>query len=78
MKKLDKIKSTTRINFEPNEGELTLLSSNKSGVSSPSLSFLNTSADDVTEDMILQELASIISSILLKNLCQMNNSKKEQ
>jgi hypothetical protein len=78
MKKLDRIDITTDINFEPKEGERTLLSSNKSGVGSPSLSFLNTSEEDVTEDMILKELANIISSIFLKSLCQMKNNKKEQ
>ena len=68
MKKLDRRKNTTLINVEPNEGERTLLSSNKGGIRSPSLDFLDTSADNVTEDMILDYLASIISDIYLQEI----------
>lgn len=58
-------RNTTEKNVEPNEGERTLLSRNKGGTRSPSLDFLDTSADNVTENMILDYLASIISDIYM-------------
>ncbi len=39
LKKLDKRNNTTGIHVEPNEGEGTLLSSNESGIPSPSLDY---------------------------------------
>lgn len=65
MKPLDKSENTTNQYVVSNEGERTLLSSNKGGMRSPSLDFLDTSADTVTEDMILEYLAGIISNIYL-------------
>lgn len=66
LKKLDKSEHIPDINFEPNEGERTLLSSNKGGMRSPSLDYLDTSAETVTEHMALEYLAEIISIIYLK------------
>jgi hypothetical protein len=64
IKKLDKRENTT-IDFDPNEGERTLLSSNKGGMRSPSLGFLDTSSNDVTDDEILKYLAGILCDIYL-------------
>lgn len=66
LEKLDKRNNTSDIDFEPNEGERTLLSSNKGGIRSPSLDYLDTSAKTVSEDMALEYLAQIISMIYLK------------
>ena len=66
MNELGKREDTTEIFVKPGEGERTLLPSSESGKRSPSLDFLDTSADNVTEDMILDYLASIISTIYLK------------
>ncbi|MCW3105986.1 MAG: hypothetical protein JWQ09_492 [Segetibacter sp.] len=68
MKKLHERDHTIGINVELNEGEGSLLCSNESGKPFPSLDFLDTSSDDVTEDMILQYLAGIISNIYLKEM----------
>ncbi|MFN8288963.1 MAG: hypothetical protein U0U70_01780 [Chitinophagaceae bacterium] len=67
MNSLDKREITESILIEPEEGERTLLSSNRSGLRSPSLDFLDTSADTVTEDMALEYLAHIIGTIYLKH-----------
>jgi len=61
MKELDKRFQTTNTKIEPNEGERTLLSSNNSSSRSPSLDFLDTSSEDVSEQEILDYLARIIS-----------------
>jgi hypothetical protein len=65
MNELGKRKNTTEIRVEPNEGERTLLPSSKSGTRSPFLGFLDTSSDNVTEDMVLDYLAHIIADIYL-------------
>lgn len=62
--------------LEPNEGERSLLCSNRSSVRSPSLDFLDTSADTVSEDMILDYLARIISTMYLKQHYGNNPTKK--
>lgn len=77
MKKLDKRDNTILSDFESKEGEQTLLSSNESGVCSPSLDFLDTSAEGVSEDMILQYLAEIIGDIYLKSICSNNKLPKQ-
>ena len=76
MKKLHKGGNTILINVEPNEGERTLLCSNESGKRSPSLDFLDTSSGNVTEDMILDYLAHIISDMILKE--SHGNTKGEE
>jgi hypothetical protein len=58
LKKLDKRNNTPDIDFEPNEGERTLLSSNKGGMRSPSLD-LGINADS-TEDELIGILADIL------------------
>ena len=58
MKKLDKRNNTTDIDFESNEGERTLLSSNKGGMCSPSLD-LGISSDS-TQDELIGTLADIL------------------
>ena len=65
IKKLDKRNKITGNQVEPNEGERTLLSSNESDQRSPFLGFLDTSSDNVSDDMILDYLASIIADIYL-------------
>lgn len=66
LQELDKTEHTSEEDIAPNEGERTVLSSDNDGMRSPSLDFLDTSADNVTEDMILDYLARIISSMYLK------------
>lgn len=68
MNKLHKRGKTISINVEPDEGERSLLCSNESGTRSPSLDFLDTSSDDVSEDMLLDYLAHIISEIYLQEI----------
>lgn len=68
MKKLHKNNNAAAIKVECNEGERTLLCSNKGSIRSPSLDYLDTSSENVTEDMILDYLASIISDMYLKEL----------
>jgi len=58
IKKLHKRVSTTETNFESNEGERTLLCSNKGGMRSPSLD-LGISANS-TEDELIGILADIL------------------
>lgn len=60
MKKLDKRNNTTVIGFEPNEGERTLLSSNKGGMRSPSLDL------GITPDSSQEELIGILADILVE------------
>lgn len=62
--------------LEPNEGERILLCSNESNSRSPSLDFLDTSADNVSEDMILDYLARIISDMYLQELYATPHSKE--
>jgi hypothetical protein len=52
------------------EGEHSLLYSNKWGIGSPSLQFLDTGAEEVSEELILTYLAQIIISIHFKHLCK--------
>ena len=75
IRKLDKSK-ITQIQVEPNEGERTLLSSNISDQRSPFLGFLDTSSKHVTEDMVLDYLASIIADIYLDQMYG-NTTNKE-
>jgi hypothetical protein len=65
IKKLHKGEDTTGIFLEPNEGERTLLCSNESGMRSPFLGFLDTSAANVSDEMILDYLARIIANMYL-------------
>lgn len=58
MKKLDKRDNITGIDFEPNEGERTLLSSNESDMRSPSLD-LGINANS-TEEELIKVLARIL------------------
>ena len=76
LKKRDKRINTAYKYVEPNEGERTLLSRNKGSMRSPSLDFLDTSAEGVTEDMMLDYLAGIICDIYLKEMYG-NNAEKE-
>jgi hypothetical protein len=76
MKRLHKRANTALINVEPNEGERTLLCSSKGGIRSPSLDFIDTSSDAVAEDMILDQLAGIISNIYLKEIYGKPSDKK--
>ena len=68
MKTLGKSEHTASISFEPKEGGRTLLPSSKSSMRSPSLDYLDTSADDVTEDMIIKYLVSIMSDIYMQRI----------
>jgi hypothetical protein len=58
MKKLDERVNTISIEFEPSEGERTLLSSNKGGMRSPSLDLGLT--PDSSEDELIKILAQIL------------------
>lgn len=58
IRKLHKRENITDIDFEPNEGERTLLCSNKGGMRSPSLD-LGINAD-TTEDELIGILADIL------------------
>jgi hypothetical protein len=62
--------------FDSKEEQLEPLCRNKVADSCSSLGFLDTSSDNVTEDMVLDYLARIIADIYL---CQTygNNTKKE-
>lgn len=71
MKKLDKSKYTTVIDFEPNEGERTLLSSNKGGIRSPSLDL------GITPDSSQEELISILADILVEGFLWQNEHGKD-
>lgn len=75
LKKLHKRNKLIRIDFEPNEGERTLLCSNKGGMRSPSLDYLDTSAKSVTEDLALEYLSQIISMIYLKEYHGFNSQE---
>ena len=76
MKKLDKRFNNTD-NIVDFKGEQRgRLSSNNVSVRCSPLDFLDTSSDDVTEDMILDYLARIISDIYLKEIYG-NTAKKE-
>lgn len=63
MKELDKRENTTAIDFEPNEGERTLLSSNESGMRSPSLDLEGNFSKE--EDEMLQRLAEILAEAII-------------
>lgn len=76
LRKLDKGTDTTEIELESKEGEQTLLSSNRGGICSPSLDFLDTSYEGVSEDKILDYLARIISTIYLKQYHGYTNTEK--
>lgn len=60
MKKLHKRENTTAIHFEPNEGERTLLCSNKGGMRSPSLDL------GISPDSTQDELIGILADILVE------------
>lgn len=75
MEVLGKGGNTNKIFVEPEEGERTLLPSSKSGIRSPSLDFLDTSSDIVTEDMALEYLAQIIANIYLEKSYGITNKE---
>lgn len=58
METLDKRENTSDMNFEPNEGERTLLSSNKGGMRSPSLVLEDNISTEEKE--LLNQLAEIL------------------
>ena len=58
---------TTQID-EPTKREHTFLSCNESNVYSPSLEFLDTSTETVTEDEMLQYLADILCDIYIAQI----------
>lgn len=60
MKKLDKSEYKTVLNFEPNEGERTLLSSNKGSIRSPSLDL------GIHSESTKEELLGILADILIE------------
>ena len=60
IKKLHKRKNTADIDFEPNEGERTLLCSNKGGMRSPSLDL------GINPDSTQDELIGILANILVE------------
>ena len=69
--------STNSINiFDSKEEQLKPLCRNKVADSCSSLGFLNTSSDNVTDDMVLDYLASIIADIYLTQTYG-NNTNKE-
>ena len=72
LKKLDKRKNTTVIDFEPNEGERTLLSSNKGGMRSPSLDL------GIRPDSPQDELISILADILVEGFLWQHEHGKQQ
>lgn len=69
MKKLGKRKNT--VNFEPNEGERTLLSSNKGGMRSPSLDL------GISPDSTQKELIGILADILIEGFLWQHKYGKE-
>jgi hypothetical protein len=71
MKKLDKRKITSEIIFEPNEGERTLLSSNKGGTRSPSLDL------GISPDSSQDELISILADILVEGFMWQHEHGKQ-
>lgn len=71
MKKLDKRENTSVIGFEPNEGERTLLSSNKGGMRSPSLDL------GITPDSTDDELIGILADILVEAFLWQHEHGKE-
>ncbi len=66
MKRLDKRYKRTEEYVDPKGEQRGRLSSNTVSVRCSPLDFLDTSADNVTEDMILDYLARIISDIYLR------------
>jgi len=76
MKELHKRENATQINVEPNAGIPYLLCSNESSKGIPALDFLDTSADNVSEDMILDYLARIISEIYLSGVYEHSSNEK--
>ncbi|MBL7737794.1 MAG: hypothetical protein JNK14_01155 [Chitinophagaceae bacterium] len=63
MNELDKRENTIAIDVELNEGERTLLSSNESGMRSPSLDLAANHCQQ--EDALLQELAHILAEAII-------------
>ena len=70
MKKLDKRECTT-IDFEPKEGERTLLSSNRSSTRSPSLDL------GISNDSTQDELIGILADILVEGFLWQHEHGKE-
>jgi hypothetical protein len=68
MKKLHEASHAVNDYAHSNGGERSVLCSNKGGIRSPSLDFLDTSAASVTEEQVLEYLAKIISDIYLKKV----------
>jgi hypothetical protein len=73
MKELHKRNSAVQKLIEPNERERALLCSHKGSLSSPSLDFIDTSAESISEDMVLDYLAQIIISLHESTLCKKSN-----
>jgi hypothetical protein len=71
MKTLDKRNNTADIDFEPNEGERTLLSSNKGGMRSPSLDL------GISPDSTQDELIAILADILVEAFMWQHQHGKE-
>ena len=71
MKTLDKRKDTSEIDFEPNEGERSLLSSNKGGMRSPSLDL------GINPDSTQDELIGILADILVEAFMWQHQHGKE-
>lgn len=59
----DKRENTGAINFEPNEGERTLLSCNKGGIRSPSLDLEEIITPE--QEALLDELAQILAESIM-------------
>lgn len=71
MKKLHKRENTTCIDFEPNEGERTLLCSNKGGMRSPSLDL------GISPDSTPEELIGILADILVEGFLWQHEHGKQ-
>jgi hypothetical protein len=71
---LDK-RNTDNNMVEPNEGERTLLSSNKGGMRSPSLDF-NPNSPLIPEEILIDQLAAIlVEGLLAMKTCERNQEK---
>lgn len=72
MNKLHKGESTAHIDFEPNEGERTLLCSNKGGMRSPSLDL------GITPESTEEDLIGILANILVEGFLWLHEHGKHQ
>gem|GEM_PF-6343129 len=71
MKKLHKRFNTSDTDFEPNEGERTLLCSNKGGMRSPSLDL------GISPDSTQDELIGILADILVEGFLWQHEHGKQ-